>query len=63
MFRPRVVAGKQDMGQKVGGYVKAFAGAIADVTLSGGAQGVFQRMRRFTLIQADLCAALHVSIQ
>lgn len=40
-----------------------FGCSIANFTLTTNAQGVFQRMMRFALIQADLGTALHVGIQ
>jgi hypothetical protein len=43
--------------------VLALGCSITDFTLAANAQGVFQRMMRFALIQADLGTALHVGIQ
>ncbi len=41
----------------------AFGGAVADSALSSDTQGVFQGLTRFTLVQADLSAALHVGVK
>jgi len=43
--------------------VLALGCSITDFTLAPNAQGVFQRMMRFALIQADLGTALHIGIQ
>ena len=43
--------------------VLALSCSITDFTLAPNAQGVFQRMMRFALIQADLGTALHIGIQ
>ena len=43
--------------------VLALGCSITDFTLATNAQGAFQRMMRFALIQADLGTALHIGIQ
>lgn len=49
--------------QPVHSEVLALGCSITDFTLATNAQGVFQRMMRFALIQADLGTALHIGIQ
>ncbi len=41
----------------------AFAGAIPDFTMAIEAKRAFQSMMRFSLVEPDLSAALHVGVQ
>jgi len=41
----------------------AFCGSIPDFSLTADPQGAFQSMVRFTLVEANLCASLHVRIE
>ena len=60
-FGPPVFAGEQV--QPGHSKVLALGCSITDFTLATNAQGAFQRMMRFALIQADLGSALHIGIQ
>ena len=55
-----------DRGQQVQpghAIVLSFRGSVSDFTLATDTEGVFQRMMCLTLVQADLCTALHIGIQ
>ena len=43
--------------------VLTFGGSVADLPLATDAQGIFQGVVCLTLVQTDLCAALHVRIE
>ena len=43
--------------------VLTFGGSVADFPLATDAQGIFQGVVCLTLVQTDLCAALHVRIE
>ena len=55
-----------DRGQQVQpghAIVLPFRSSVSDFALATDTEGVFQRMMCLTLIQANLCAALHVGVQ
>lgn len=55
-----------DRGQQVKSgqvIVLPFRSSVSDFALATDTEGVFQRMMRLTLVQADLCAALQVGVQ